>query len=281
MSIGIPVAADSRNNIVPWGQALPTKVEQTLPLYPQNMIAKDGVWQIVNGTRFKFFVYSAFYDRRDGKMVRIIGATKTRSPEKVWCRLWYPYTSGNTTKYWSVTIMARVKIIRENWNLKYSACFILCPLKGPASEVPHSISIVSRLRTPPGNVLLLRNSDTDPDLNVTGVNNIPEKLAVCVKPLHFNYDQALHLMEFIELNSILGVSHFTLYNHTIGPRAACVLRHYMEGSSRNSSNETNYIKPKATVTLLPWDLRMRSQKEIRTEGLFAALNDCLYRSMYR
>lgn len=26
---------------------------------------------------------------------------------------------------------------------------------------------------------------------------------------------------------------------------------------------------------------MRSQKEIRTEGLFAALNDCLYRTMYR
>ena len=31
------------------------------------------------------------------------------------------------------------------------------------------------------------------------------------------------------------------------------------------------------VTLLPWKLDMISQKEIRTEGLFAALNDCLYR----
>ena len=31
------------------------------------------------------------------------------------------------------------------------------------------------------------------------------------------------------------------------------------------------------VTLLPWKLNMISQKEIRTEGLFAALNDCLYR----
>lgn len=35
------------------------------------------------------------------------------------------------------------------------------------------------------------------------------------------------------------------------------------------------------VTILPWQLNMKSQKEIRTEGLFAALNDCLYRSMYR
>ena len=33
------------------------------------------------------------------------------------------------------------------------------------------------------------------------------------------------------------------------------------------------------VVLLPWKLDMASQKEIRTEGLFAALNDCLYRNM--
>lgn len=39
--------------------------------------------------------------------------------------------------------------------------------------------------------------------------------------------------------------------------------------------------PRATVSMLPWDLNMRSQKDIRTEGLFAALNDCLYRNMYR
>lgn len=97
--------------------------------------------------------------------------------------------------------------------------------------------------------------------------------------------QALYLLEFLELNALLGVSHFTVYNHTIGKRAGCVLRHYMSegGQSVNLTVDgapmTPYVRP--TVTMLPWDLRMRSQKEIRTEGLFAALNDCLYRSMYR
>ena len=34
------------------------------------------------------------------------------------------------------------------------------------------------------------------------------------------------------------------------------------------------------VKIFPWNLRgMVSQKEIRTEGMFAALNDCLYRQM--
>jgi Glycosyltransferase family 92 len=132
---------------------------------------------------------------------------------------------------------------------------------------------------------------------------------------NFPFPQALYLLEFLELNALLGVSHFTLYNHTIGPKASCVLKHYMDGnlpfgSSHRSPNvstttasplisqlDSNNIdgmlaetlttpasdswRPPISVTLLPWNLKMRSQKEIRTEGLFASLNDCLYRSMYR
>lgn len=63
----------------------------------------------MNGTRFKFFVFSAFYDRRGGKLIRVIGATKTRGPEKVWCRLWYP-TGPNNSTYRSSSVMARVKV---------------------------------------------------------------------------------------------------------------------------------------------------------------------------
>lgn len=91
-------------------------------------------------------------------MIRVIGSTKTRGPERVWCRLWFPLDS-NGTKYKSVSVMARVKVIRENWNLKYSAVFILCPLKLSILDVPYSVSIVSKLRAPPANILILRNTD--------------------------------------------------------------------------------------------------------------------------
>lgn len=109
------------------------------------------------------------------------------------------------------------------------------------------------------------------------------------------------MLEFLELNNLLGVSHFTFYNHTIGPKAMCVLQHYMDGkipqhfsvnsaAARPNSGDKNVTVDNATFTrfpkpptvdLLPWNLKMKSQKEIRTEGLFASLNDCLYRSMYR
>lgn len=109
--------------------------------------------------------------------------------------------------------------------------------------------------------------------------------------------KALYLLEFLELNNLLGVSHFTFYNHTIGPKATCVLEHYMSGKiphhlasnastrpntgDKNMTGDPSSSYTKITVDLLPWNLKMKSQKEIRTEGLFASLNDCLYRSMYR
>ncbi|XP_055685178.1 uncharacterized protein LOC129791169 [Lutzomyia longipalpis] len=291
IQVPIPVAPDGETrghnaaagiHAIPWGQLLDPKIEKTLPTYPHvgnaSRTPTDGSWQVVNGTRFKFFVFSAFYDRRDARMIRVVGATKTRGPERVWCRFWYPTANG--THYYSASVMARVKVIRENWNLKYSACFIICPLRAAKLNVPQAVSIVARLRLPPSNVLLLRNTDRDVDVNRTVTNST--ELGVCVKPLHFNYDKALYLLEFLELNSILGVSHFTFYNHTIGPRVACILKHYMNGDIHRLHLRNNQsVEKQVTISLLPWNLRMQSQKEIRTEGLFAALNDCLYRSMYR
>ncbi|KAL1442631.1 hypothetical protein MTO96_030692 [Rhipicephalus appendiculatus] len=90
------------------------------------------------------------------------------------------------------------------------------------------------------------------------------RFAVCVKPLHYKYDRVSWLAEFVEFHRIVGVDRFFFYNHSIGTNVEKLLRVYIQ---------------KGVVTSLPWNLDIKSQKEIRTEGLFAALNDCVYRSM--
>jgi len=97
-------------------------------------------------------------------------------------------------------------------------------------------------------------------------NSTTPFLTVCVKPLHFRYDRALWLIEFIEMYKLLGANHFVFYNKSVGDSVSRVLRHYAD---------------EKLVSLLPWNLPLRSQRHIRTEGLFAALNDCSYRSMHR
>ena len=240
----------------------------------------DAVWQSVAGTSHKFYVYSAYYDTRGPRPhVRVIGATKTKRSDKVWCRLYY----RDNRK--SVTVPGAVSVIRENWNLKYSACFVICVLptdqKTEAGKiaVPESVSIITLPPTPTSTGPPSDNPPPPPPMpSVT--NQLPvlnartggtgsvivnsSDVGVCVKPIHFDYDKTLELIEFLEMNKILGVTKFTLYNDTMSPEVSCVLRHYIaEGG----------------VVVLPWKLNMISQKEIRTEGLFAALNDCLYRNM--
>lgn len=143
----------------------------------------------------------------------------------------------------------------------------MCPIRIPDYGVPESLSIVARLKANPGNLLLLRNTDSDPDFQQNSLDSknetnsikymlkqrrfkpfvnggqsrlphdqqIAEKLAVCVKPFHFSYDQALYLLEYLEFYTLMGVSHFTFYNHTIGPHVDCILQHYMRGDIPNKS----------------------------------------------
>ncbi|XP_060521454.1 beta-1,4-galactosyltransferase galt-1 [Cylas formicarius] len=237
--------------------------DMQLPSYPDNSTMSEGSWQTVNGTRYKFFVFSAYYDpRRTQRFIRVIGATKTRGPEGVWCRYRYK-AEGNATANFSKIVPAKIKVIRENWNLMYSACFIMCPLQN--LSVPLSVSIVARLKDPPSNMITVINNYNETWKSV-GLDKRNWKFAVCVKPLHFNYNKDIQLLEFIELNLLMGIEHFILYNHTVGPQVDCLLRDYIA---------------RGVVTVLPWNLKIESQKEIRTEGLFAALNDCLYRTMYK
>ncbi|XP_034941588.1 uncharacterized protein [Chelonus insularis] len=275
--------------------SLPPSVELKLPALDQNLPMTDAEWLPVTNTRYKFFVYSAYYDDRvisgrgifnsnsgqisfkqKGKssnkspgLIRIIGATKTKTPDGVWCRLWYRVERNATNITASVTVAAKIKVIRENWSLKYSACFVICPLppvppiESPdpkATLTPEAVSVVAKLRTLPTNRIFIQNRPKDRPTS-------RGKLAICVKPLHYDYNRVLQLIEFIELHRLLGVSHFTLYNDTVGTEAGCALKYY---------------ENQGIVSFLPWHrLDMISQREIRTENLFAALNDCLYRSMYK
>ncbi|XP_076314683.1 beta-1,4-galactosyltransferase galt-1-like [Tachypleus tridentatus] len=209
-------------------------------------------WQPVRGTKDKFRVYSAYYDDRKVQLIRVIAAARTRNADKVMCKFWF------SSSYSSITVSAFNKLIQENWNLKYSAYFVLCPLSKALPMLPEKVSIISSENAEITNWLVVHNNKQ----NFTP----PHGIAVCVKPVHYDYNKLLNFIEFIELNKIFGVKHFILYNSTIGRDVACAMRQYMANG---------------IMTVLPWKLDMVSQKEIRTEGLFAALNDCLYRTMYR
>lgn len=107
-----------------------------------------------------------------------------------------------------------MKVIRENWNLKYSACFVLCPLmktagaKGVDSKelVPYAVSVVSKLHSPPGNVLQVHHRDVGTKKSSFGANDskstaTPNSIGVCIKPLHFDYDSVSETASHVAANN--------------------------------------------------------------------------------
>ena len=65
---------------------------------------------------------------------------------------------------------------------------------------------------------------------------------------------------------IQGATHFIFYNHTLGPDVESILSHY---------------KKLGLASLLTWNLPLSSQKDIRTEAIFTAINDCNMRAAWQ
>lgn len=198
----------------------------------------------------KFLIYSAYWDDRfeNNNNVRVIAVMVTKNPPTVYCRLLMPDNTHND-------VPVTRKIMNEHWRLKYASYFLSCE--------------ISKNLSPPEKVLLSINrnfthSAVLPVFNNKG-NTARGDIAVCVKPLHYFYNRTTWLAEFIELHRIFGAEHFFFYNHSVGQSVDTLLRHYMQ---------------QKIVTVLPWNLPVRSQKEIRTEGIFSSLNDCVFRTMY-
>ena len=68
----------------------------------------------------------------------------------------------------------------------------------------------------------------------------------------------------MEMYRLQGATHFIFYNHTVGPDVESILNRYQE---------------LGIVSTLTWNLPLNSKKDIRTEAIFTAINDCNMRAV--
>lgn len=134
--------------------------EVDLAEYPSHLIQQHGDFQTVVEAPLKFFVYSAFHERRGTRSIRVIGVTPLKWTETVYCQLWYPVEINTNEKFRRTTVTAKLQVIRENWRLPYTASFILCPLNGSLNEVPYAVSIVKDLQAPINNLIIVTVSSS-------------------------------------------------------------------------------------------------------------------------
>ncbi|KAJ8680018.1 hypothetical protein QAD02_015805 [Eretmocerus hayati] len=165
---------------------------------------------------------------------------------------------------------ADVKIIADSENfgkMKYSAAFVLCKLLTKDNgELPIQITFSSssgkKLEELSG--IDFVDIHYDPKSLPSNQNKF---MAVCVPTIHHKYDKHTNLVEFIEFYRMMGVNHFTMYNSSASEKVGLILEYY---------------RSLGIVTIIQWQLPpiYKFEQTLRYNGIFAAINDCLYRNSF-
>ncbi len=202
-------------------------------------------------------VFSAFIERRssaDGLSVRIIGSGLQEQFHiigQLYCQLWYvdkksPYfVEAKYTRIYPNTFH------RDSW----SSHFIICPLSGVMIEtgvksLPYAVSVAAEPCIMAGNVLMVLNRKLTEKLNTH---------ALCLPPLHGQFQNWTALVETFELHKLLGVAEIIIYSQSMSKMSMEVLQAY------NGKG----------VTVIEWNFPTINTNVYCQR---AALNDCLYRA---
>ena len=121
-------------------------------------------------------------------------------------------------------------------------------------DLPYAVSLVSQICEVPQNILPVKND------SLSTVHS--DVFGVCVPPLHEPFDDALKLVENIEVNRLFGAKHFMFYNYSSGPSVGKILRSYAKDG---------------VAEIIKWNLPLKIKSNIHYFGQLMAINDCLYR----
>lgn len=214
-------------------------------------------------------ILSAFFDdRTPTKFVRMLGTVKSvkgKVDRNVFFNkvcMFKLDSIQNSTAF--ITVEMTFYEMCENHKRSYGGWIFSCEVPAELRSIPTSLRVYGGL----GNVTNLDNSK-EICIKSFGKNVEKRKLnfGICVPPVYGKV-KPKELIEFVELNRMLGADKFILYievsDDMISLDLQRVLRYY---SSLN------------IVDLISWQLPVKPEM-VWYHGQSVAINDCLYRYMY-
>uniref|UniRef100_A0A1Y9H2N2 Glycosyltransferase family 92 protein n=1 Tax=Anopheles dirus TaxID=7168 RepID=A0A1Y9H2N2_9DIPT len=274
-------------------------IHQTLPLYQRSVslvygnghwpadtedTGTDDRWLPIGDPSRRFKIYSAYFDPRlevvdsyivpDGFLpfgsIRIFAILPFHvQKSEVFCN----FRSDNA--YVAQHPADEVAAVHEHWNMEFAASYVICKLAGNVSKrearLPDEVALSYHAEPS------MREATTFVRIKYPQTDRLfrsapPRSLAVCVGPLHHNFQHALRVVEFFEYYRMNGAERFYVYNKSATAEVDAVLRHY---------------QATGLVQVLDWHFtgtwpfvthRYQFESELRYEGIFVALNDCFYRA---
>jgi len=216
----------------------------------------DGRFYNFSTLHFRYYAYSAFYDDRpsllSSPVIRIIAISDNAGyvpNAKLHCIL---YHSGGTTR---VVMETNPKGGGPGYlfNGGHADPYVFtCPTEG---IVPHSLSVVGMGSDHVSSCM---------PVEFPVKPNLQKDFVVCV-PISYGDVNPYRIIEWLEMQKILGVNLVRVYDLYLGEPALKVLRHYQQ---------------EGFVQVRKMDRPYPHEHHLHILELATSLNDCLYRHMY-
>ncbi|XP_060559231.1 uncharacterized protein LOC132719478 [Ruditapes philippinarum] len=223
--------------------------------FPISVAAKER-WQPIDKSR-SMYCFSAYYVK-DRSTVFIIGV-RPRNQVNVDCQFWKRTHEGLAELMYETEADARALL--DDLGYRYAPTIFECYVN--MDTTVHFVSLTTRHCETQTNILEIQNA-------TRGVL-YKRKLTVCLPPLVFQYDKTADFVRWIEINRLLGVDHFVVYNFSSGPNIDQVLKYY----SKRGLAEVVQWRPPMADDNFPSEIK---PVELGNFGQTVALNDCMYRS---
>ncbi|XP_052269827.1 beta-1,4-galactosyltransferase galt-1-like isoform X1 [Dreissena polymorpha] len=191
------------------------------------------------------FVFSAYYEHA-AKHVVLVGL---KSSEVVGtCQLWFAHGNGTFDRMEESALELYQDLTPYNGQ-RYVSYLFRC--SSPNGQ-PAYASVVQTSCQQPSKLIVVKVSETP--------KSYKRKFTACLMPLFGNFSDAHSLVEWVELNLLLGAEKFFVYDNSSAENIRCVLKMYAE---RN------------IVEIVQWPIPV---KDVHYVGQIAQLQDCLFRN---
>ncbi|XP_012154624.1 uncharacterized protein LOC101456259 [Ceratitis capitata] len=245
-----------------------------------NLRFHNDYWQVFHNRNVSYHIFNAYYDTREhitqpSSVVRILVMMNQPIEPKnpIHCQLWYD--DKNTTVLAPV-MEHRLIWIRE-WGTSghFYPYLLTCvvPLQLREGPAPQAVSLVVDECATATNLVRIYNER--PSGNAT-----KQRFAVCVKGLDYPYaDLGPRLVEWLEMQRLLGASKVITYRLSVHPNLEQVLQHYIE----EGFLEVHPLSLGSEMVTKPLYLHEYLRASVPNKRLneIVPYNDCFYRNMYK
>ncbi|KAF4532512.1 hypothetical protein B566_EDAN007627 [Ephemera danica] len=188
-------------------------------------LKSNDIWQTPSSN---VFLLSAYYDTRvhlDGwslPSVRIIAMLYGNTNTSLYCQVWFGMSEEPI-----ITRALQTEIWAPQWDASsdehtYRPFLLSCPVSHVIGrQSPTAVSVVEDNPCVSATTLL-------PLATPTLTQGTRNSVAVCVKGLDFEEDRSVRLVEWLEINRLLGANKLVVYLYSVHPNMSRVLNYYEE-----------------------------------------------------